>query len=176
MNIMSKKDDIEALHKTIEGLDKELDTFIQAVREIKEIRKAAGTIPNDLARNKAEIEEWNKELEKLIASANDQLVNFEQRAREAISDLEKKSDAIADEAGAKISALLGKIESVMPKRTSGVHKTENITKEIDIRIKKIEERFLKVLTKQQYVIVIMSALFIAVMGFFAYLFFMHRVD
>ncbi|HDO26227.1 MAG TPA: hypothetical protein ENG95_06260, partial [Nitrospirae bacterium] len=88
---MSNKDEFEKVRKKIQGLDKELDTFIQAVREIKEIRNAAGTLTDDLERNKSEIEAQKKEFEALVASVNDQLVNFEQRAREAMSDLEKKS-------------------------------------------------------------------------------------
>ncbi|GBE03688.1 hypothetical protein BMS3Abin09_00606 [bacterium BMS3Abin09] len=169
---MSNKDEFEKVRKKIQGLDKELDTFIQAVREIKEIRNAAGTLPDDLERNKSEIEAQKKEFEALVASVNDQLVNFEQRAREAMSDLEKKSDAIVDEAGAKISALLGEKEGSIQERTGERNKTGNITKEIDKRIKGVEEKIFKALSRQQYIIVIMAVLFIAGMGFFSYLFFM----
>lgn len=89
-----------------------------------------------------------------------------------MSDLEKKSDAIVDEAGAKISALLGEKEGSIQERTGERNKTGNITKEIDKRIKGVEEKIFKALSRQQYIIVIMAVLFIAGMGFFSYLFFM----
>ena len=168
---MSNIMEYEVISEKINGLEKELDTFIQAVHEIKEIRKAAGTLPDDLKMNKAEIEERKKELEKLISSANNQFVNFGQRAEDMISNIKKKNDEMADEAGSKISDLLGKIESSIQARTGDHNITEDIMKEIDTSINEVEERFYKSLTRQKIAIVIMSALFIASMSFMTYLFF-----
>ncbi len=168
---MSNIMEYESISAKIAGLEKELDTFIQVVHEIKDIRGAVGTLPDDLEKDKAEIEERKKGLETLIVSANDQLVNFEQQARDVISDLEKKNDTMTEEAGSRISNLIGKMESSIKESNNGLNKTGNIEKKINLRIKRVEERFFKVLTRQQYIIVIMSALLIAGMSFFAYLFF-----
>ena len=169
---MSNIMEYESISTKIKGLEKELDTFIQVVHEIKDIRGAVGTLPDDLEKKKAEIEERKKALETLIVSANDQLVNFEQRARDVISDLEKKNDTMTEEAGSRISDLIGNMENSIQERTNELNKTGNIEKKINIKIKRVEERFFNVLTRQKYMIVIMSALFIAGMSFFAYLFFM----
>jgi dsDNA-specific endonuclease/ATPase MutS2 len=169
---MSNIIEYESISTKIKGLERELDTFIQVVHEIKEIRGAVGTLPDDLEKKKAEIEERKKEFETLISSANDQMVNLEQRARNILSNLEIKNDIMTEEAGSRISDLIGNMENSIQERTKELNKTGNIEKKINIRIKRVEERFLKVLTRQQYIIVTMSALFIAGMSFFAYLFFM----
>lgn len=153
--------EFEAISEKIKGLENELDTFVQVIREIKEIRRVMGALPADLERNREEIEERKNELDTLIASVSDQLATFEKRAGDLISDLEKKADALVREAGEMRSA-----EPNAGNKHLDIHR-----KVINRKIKKIEENFYSTLTRQKYAIVIMSSLFIAAMIFFAYVFF-----
>ena len=61
---MSNKVELETVRKKIQALDSELDTFIKAVREIKEIRNTLGALPEELKQKTAEIEDRKKEIEK----------------------------------------------------------------------------------------------------------------
>ena len=162
----------ESISAKIKGLENELDTFIQVVHEIKEIRGAAGSLPEDLEKNKYEIEKLKNDLDILISSANEQLAKFEHQAMDVISDLKNKNEAMTEEARTRISGLIGNMEASIQERAGELNKTGNIEKKINAKIKRVEERFFKILTRQKYIIVTMSALFIAGMSFFAYIFFM----
>jgi len=102
---MSNKVELETVRKKIKGLDNELDTFIEAMREIKEIRDTVVTLPEDLKQNRAEIEARKKEMDRLLSSSKNMLITFEEQARGLIFDLEKKTDTLATEAKLQISAI-----------------------------------------------------------------------
>jgi DNA repair exonuclease SbcCD ATPase subunit len=193
----------ESISEKIKGLENELDTFIQVVHEIKEIRNMVGTLPDDLKQNNLVIETRKKELEKLIASANNQLANFEQRARDVILDLEKKTEALATEAKSRISGIkntaqnsgdeLLELNKETVEEMDGKHKKlydslETMNAAVDSQGKsindlqesylsiselfgKMEKSLFKTLTRQEYIITMMSLALIAGIGFSIYLFF-----
>ena len=200
---MSNIMEYEAISEKIKGLENELDTFIQVVHEIKEIRRAAGTLPDDLERNKAEIEERKKDIEKLLSSTKDMLINFEEQARGVIFDLEKKAEAMAAEIKSTISEIKDtvqsnsyeplelnkeKIEEMDGKHKKLYESLETMNNAVDSQgqsindlqesylsisdlFGKMERSLFKTLTRQEYTITIMSALFIASIVFSIYLFF-----
>ena len=200
---MSNIMEYESISEKIKGLENELDTFIQVVHEIKEIRNMVGTLPDDLKQNNLVIETRKKELETLIASANNQLANFEQRARDVILDLEKKTEALATEAKLRISGIkntaqnsgdeLLELNKETVEEMHGKHKKlydslETMNAAVDSQGKsindlqesylsiselfgKMEKSLFKTLTRQEYIITMMSLALIAGIGFSIYLFF-----
>jgi DNA repair exonuclease SbcCD ATPase subunit len=200
---MSNIMEYESISEKIKGLENELDTFIQVVHEIKEIRNMVGTLPDDLKQNNLIIETRKKELEKLIASANNQLANFEQRARDVILDLEKKTEALATEAKSRISGIkntaqnsgdeLLELNKETVEEMDGKHKKlynslETMKAAVDSQGKsindlqesylsiselfgKMEKSLFKTLTRQEYIITMISLALITGIGFSIYLFF-----
>lgn len=156
---MNNKINIETVQEKIVGLDNELDTFIQAVQEIKELRNMAGIVYDDLKHGKDDVNERKKDLEVLISSTKDQLLSFNEQNKGIIYDLEKKYDDIAAEAKLNIS------ESINREQNSGYQR------EIEKRIKKIEKDFFMTLTRQKHAIMIISAGLIGSILFSAYIFF-----
>ena len=200
---MSNIMEYEAISEKIKGLENELDTFIQVVHEIKEIRRAAGTLPADLERNKAEIEERKKDIEKLLSSTKDMLINFEEQTRGVIFDLEKKAEAMAaeikltiseikdtaqnssyeplelnkkksEEMGGKHKKLYESLETmnnVLDSQGQSINDLQESYLSISDLFGKRERSLFKTLTRQEYTITIMSALFIASIVFSIYGFF-----
>ena len=88
---------LESTYNSFEKLDGELDTFLKSIREVKEIRDTAGSLPEKLKLNEIEIENQKKEIERLILSSNDLLMAFKEKSSGAIFDLGKKTDTLASE-------------------------------------------------------------------------------
>jgi hypothetical protein len=95
--------DIEKARKKIETLDLELSTFLQAVKEIKEIRNTVGELPLQLKNDKEEIENQKKQLEGLILSSNKLLAELAVHANEVILDLARKTDTMSEEIRSSIA-------------------------------------------------------------------------
>ncbi len=200
---MSDIMEYESISAKIKGLEKELDTFIQVVHEIKEIRRAAGTLPDDLERNKAEIEERKKDIEKLLSSTKDMLINFEEQARGVIFDLEKKAEAMAAEIKLTISDIkdtaqnssyeplelnkekseemdskhkklyesLETMNNVLDSQGQSINDLQESYLSISDLFGKREKSLFKTLTRQEYIITMMSLVLIAAIVFSIYLFF-----
>lgn len=180
---MSNKVELETVRKKIQGLDNELDTFIEAVREIKEIRNTLGALPEDLKQNTAEIEARKKEIEKLVASGKDMLIAFEEQSRGVIFDLEKKTDTLATEVQLQISQIKDTArkssnellelhkEKIKELSNSLNNETKVIPQKIEKRIGKVEEKFNRALARQKVVIAIMSIALIAGIVFAVYSYF-----
>jgi len=131
---MSNKVELETISNKIKGLDNELDTFIEVVREIKEISNTVGTLPEDLKQNIAEIEAWKKEIEILVSSSKDMLITFEEQARGVIFDLEKKTDILTAEAKLQISEIKNTARNISNELLD-LHKEK--IKEIDDKYKEL---------------------------------------
>jgi len=95
--------DIEIVNRKFENLDSELNTFLQSIREIKEIRENVGGLPDKLTQHEAEIEEKKIKLGQLEASISKLLKIFEEKSKGAIVDLEKKADDMAAEVKSALS-------------------------------------------------------------------------
>jgi polysaccharide pyruvyl transferase WcaK-like protein len=116
---------IETMQKKLEDLDKAIDTFIQVVKEVKEMKESAGLLHARLIQNADEIESQKKELERLMSSSSSLIAATGEQTRGIVIDLEKKSEAL--------------MQNV---KTGIAHLQELQTRpyDIDIKLKKLEER------------------------------------
>lgn len=92
----------ETIYKKLEDLDSEINAFVRAVREIKEIREAAGGLPERLQDHETEIENQKKRLDTLLSATHDVLITFEEKSREVICDLEKRAGDMTGELQSRI--------------------------------------------------------------------------
>ncbi|RJR14835.1 MAG: hypothetical protein C4581_13205 [Nitrospiraceae bacterium] len=97
----------ETVQKKLEGLDNEVNTFIQVVKEVKEMKDSAGELSEKLARQEGEIEKQKKELGQLISTTKNLGINIEEQTKGIIFDLEMKTDALVREIRSGISQISG---------------------------------------------------------------------
>ncbi|MBI5099269.1 MAG: hypothetical protein HZB30_08525 [Nitrospirae bacterium] len=97
--------ELEDVRKKCVEFDGELDTFYQSLREIKEIRDSVRDLPEKLKQNEEEIEKHKREIECMMTSAGDLLINFEEQAKGLFYDLEKKTENLAGDVRSNISEL-----------------------------------------------------------------------
>ncbi len=97
--------DVETVRKKFEDLDNEISTFLQAIKEVKEMRDTFREIPEQLEHNEIEIEQQKKELDSLMSTTNNLLITFEEQSKGAIFDLEKKTDILTKEVKTGISQI-----------------------------------------------------------------------
>lgn len=101
----NKKYDPETVQKKLEDLDNEVNTFIQVVKEVKEMRDSAGELQEKLIRHEAKIEYQKKELEQLISTTQSLRMNIEEQTKGIIYDLEMKTDALLHEVKSGVSQI-----------------------------------------------------------------------
>jgi methyl-accepting chemotaxis protein len=116
---------IETMQKKLEDLDKEIDTFIQVVKEVKEMKESAGLLHERLIQNADEIESQKKELERLMSSSSSLIAATGEQTRGIVIDLEKKSEALMQNVKTGIAYL---------------QELQTRPYDIDIKLKKLEER------------------------------------
>ncbi len=97
--------DIDGVRKKFEDIDGDLNNFIQSIREIKEIRDSVESLPERLKEGEAEFESRTQDLDRMMVSTNNLLMNFEEQAKGIIFDLEKKTDNLTNEAKMSIAEL-----------------------------------------------------------------------
>jgi len=95
----------ETVRKKLEDLDSEVNTFIQVVRDVKEMKDSAGELTEKLARHEGEIEQQKKELGQLISTTKNLGMNIEEQTKGIIFDLEMKTDALVREVRSGISQI-----------------------------------------------------------------------
>jgi chromosome segregation ATPase len=95
----------EIIQKKLEDLDNEVNTFIQVIREVREMKDAAGVLHERLMSQEGEIEHQKKELEQLIATTKNLGINIEEQTKGVIFDLEKKTDTLVSEVKSGISQI-----------------------------------------------------------------------
>jgi len=97
--------DIEGVRKKFEDIDSDLNSFIQSIREIKEIRDSVGSMPDRLKQSEEELENQRKDLDRMMKSSNNLLMTFEEQAKGIIFDLEKKTGVLTEEVRLSISQI-----------------------------------------------------------------------
>jgi len=95
----------ETVQKKLEDLDNEVNTFIQVIREVKEMKDTAGVVHERLLSQEGEIEHRKKELEQLMSTTKNLGINIEEQTKGVIFDLEKKTDALISEMKSGISQI-----------------------------------------------------------------------
>jgi methyl-accepting chemotaxis protein len=116
---------IETMQKKLEDLDKEIDTFIQVVKEVKEMKESSGLLHARLIQNADEIESQKKELERLMSSSSSLIAATGEQTRGIVIDLEKKSEALMQNVKMGIAHL---------------QELQTRSYDIDIKLKKLEVR------------------------------------
>jgi chromosome segregation ATPase len=97
--------ELEDVRKKCIELDSELDTFFQSLKEISEIRDSVRYLPEKLRQNEEEIENRKREIESMMSSTSDLLINFEEQAKGLFYDLEKKTENLAGDVKSDLSEL-----------------------------------------------------------------------
>jgi chromosome segregation ATPase len=95
----------ETVHKKLEDLDKEVNTFIQVVKEVKEMKDSAEVLQEKLVRHEVEIEQQKNELGQLISTTKNLGINIEEQTKGVIFDLEMKTDELIREVKSGISQI-----------------------------------------------------------------------
>ncbi|MEW6600130.1 MAG: hypothetical protein AB1499_04090 [Nitrospirota bacterium] len=95
----------ENVQKKLEDLDNEVDTFIQVLKDVKEMKHSAGELQERLARHEGEIEQKKKELGQLITTTKNLGINIEEHTKGIIFDLEMKTDALIREVRSGIAQI-----------------------------------------------------------------------
>lgn len=98
-------DNMETVQQKLENLDNEVNTFLQVIKEVKEMKDAAGVLHERLINHEGEIEIQKKELEKLTSSTSNLITSIEEKTKEVISDLEKKADTLVNEVKSGLSQI-----------------------------------------------------------------------
>ncbi len=97
--------ELEEVRKKCVEFDGELNTFYQSLKEIKEIRDSVRDLPKKLKQNEEEIENQKREIELMMTSASDLMINFEEQAKGFFYDLEKKTENLTGDVKSNISEL-----------------------------------------------------------------------
>jgi len=97
--------DQETVQKKLEDLDNEVNTFIQVVKEVKEMKDSAGRLQDKLARYEEEISQQKQELGQLISTTKNLGINIEEQTKGVIFDLEMKTNALIREVKSGISQI-----------------------------------------------------------------------
>ncbi|MBI4683356.1 MAG: hypothetical protein HY757_09705 [Nitrospirae bacterium] len=98
-------DKMETVQQKLSNLDNEVNTFLQVIKEVKEMKDAAGVIHERLLNHEGDIEIQKKELEKLTASTNNLIINIEEKTKEVILVLENKVDSLLVEVKSGLSQI-----------------------------------------------------------------------
>jgi chromosome segregation ATPase len=130
----------ETVQKKLEDLDNEVNTFIQVIREVKDMKGSAERLQEKLIRHEGEIEQQKQELAQLISTTQNLGMNIEEQTKGVIYDLEMKTDALILEVKAGISQL----SSLYEKGSSQIQEQrpehlENLSNKYD-EIKKAYEK------------------------------------
>ncbi len=120
-----KEYDPETMKKKLEDLDNEVNTFIQVVREVKEMKDSAEVLQKKLIRHEGEIDHQKKELEQLISSTQSLRMNIEEQTKGVIYDLEMKTETLIREVKSGIS----QIGSIYEKGSTQLHDQHSETLE-----------------------------------------------
>jgi len=97
--------DIERVRQKFEDLDNDVDSFIQSIREIKEIRNSVGSLPERLKQSEETMESQRKDLDRMMSSTSNLLMTFEEQSKGIIFDLEKKTADLTGEVKTSISQI-----------------------------------------------------------------------
>jgi len=103
--------DIEDVRKKCEELNSELDTFLQSLKEIKEIRDFVGDLPDKLRQDQKEIESRKMEVEHLKTSMSSLLITFEEQAKGLLFDMHEKTEKLAGDVRSSMSEFKDVFES-----------------------------------------------------------------
>jgi chromosome segregation ATPase len=95
--------DFESTKKKLEKLDSEINTFLQTMEEVKEIRNTIETLPEQIKHNEIQIENQKKEFEVLISSTNNFLIDFEEKANGVFYDLDRGINDLKSEFKSRLS-------------------------------------------------------------------------
>ena len=87
--------DIESVRKKFEELDSELNTFLEAIKEMNEIKGSIAGLPEKIKKHEADLEDRNREIEKLIAATSDSVLGFEEKSKGLLFDLEKRTELLS---------------------------------------------------------------------------------
>lgn len=98
-------DKMETVQQKLSNLDNEVNTFLQVIKEVKEMKDAAGVIHERLLNHEGDIEIQKKELEKLTVSTNNLIINIEEKTKEVILVLENKVDSLLVEVKSGLSQI-----------------------------------------------------------------------
>lgn len=99
------RQELEDVRKKCVELDHELNTFFQALKEIKEIRDVVGNLPDKLRQNEEEMEHQKVEIEALMSSVSNLLIAFEEQSKGLFFDMEKKTELLVSNTKSSISEL-----------------------------------------------------------------------
>ncbi len=105
------RQELEGVRKKCVELDHELNTFFQALKEIKEIRDTVGYLPDKLRQNEEDIEHQKVEIEALMSSVSNLLIAFEEQSKGLFFDMEKKTELLVSNTKSSISELKNVFES-----------------------------------------------------------------
>lgn len=87
----------KTVQKKLEDLDNEVTSFVQIIKEVKEMKDAAGGLQEKLVRHEEEIDRRKKELGQLISTTKNLGINIEEQTKGVIFDLEMKTNALIRE-------------------------------------------------------------------------------
>ncbi|MBI5664251.1 MAG: hypothetical protein HZC49_04040 [Nitrospirae bacterium] len=121
----SKEYDPASVQKKLEDLDSEVNTFIQVVKEVKEIKASAGMLQKRLMQHEGEIEHKKNELEQLISTTQSLRMNIEEQSKGVIYDLEMMTDTLIREVKSGIS----QIGNIYEKGSTQLQEQHNETSE-----------------------------------------------
>jgi len=103
--------DIGEVRKKCEELNNELDTFLQSLKEIKEIRDFVGDLPDKLRQDQEEIESRKIEVEHLKSSMSSLLITFEEQAKGLLFDVHEKTEKLAGDVRSSMTEFKDVFES-----------------------------------------------------------------
>ncbi len=158
--------EIESVRKKFEDIDSDLNSFLQSIREIKQIRDSVGSLPERLKQSEQDLEDRRQDLDRMMSSSNNLLMTFEEQAKGIIFDLEKKTEALTTEVSSSISQM-GSIfkESSSAMKGSNEEQTGEIMKKCD-DLKQSLEILKNVVGDQQQTVNAMKSEYTAASGLF----------
>lgn len=152
--------DIDIMTKRFEDLDSELNLFLEAVKDIKDIRDEVESLPERLRQNEAELENRKGQINELISSANNMLIGLNKRAQGVIFDVEKRSADLTDEVKSEVD----RINNMLEERSS---KIEERYKEKHDDLGRVSEEHKNKIKAHEEAINILKNNYMVVSGIFA---------
>ena len=151
--------ELETMRKKCEDLDRELNTFVQTIAELRALRDEIGVLPEKLTNSGSEVEALKKELEGVLLSAKKQVGSFEEQGKGILPDLKKRVY--------NLEASVAYIKN----NTLNLRKSPS---ETDKRLEAMEEKvsvYFKSLNRQKNTILLMIALLMGSVAFSVFIFF-----
>ena len=159
LNMSEDEYELETVREKCEELDRELNTFMQTIAELRELRDEIGMLPEKLINSESEIAVLKKELKSMMLSVTKTVDSFEKKGNGMINDLEKRIY--------HLEASVAYIKN----NTADLQKTPL---EIDKKLKVVEKRltkyFYKNLNEQKNAILVILFLLMGSIAFSVYSF------